>query len=97
VQVLELLPADDQTRDALVDNLAASIYKQGEQANAARGLSGRGRPLPAGGSDGADLENQGDRRIRCRRGLIQLKDWEHGGTVLTGFRNLSPAMSCSPK
>ena len=31
--VLELTDADDETRAAIVDGLAASIYKQGEQAN----------------------------------------------------------------
>jgi hypothetical protein len=31
--VLELTEADDETRPAIVDGLAASIYKQGEQAN----------------------------------------------------------------
>jgi tetratricopeptide (TPR) repeat protein len=34
--VLELAPADDAERQALVDNLAASIYKQAEQANEAQ-------------------------------------------------------------
>ena len=32
-RVLELTPQNDEKRAALVDNLAASIYKQGEQAN----------------------------------------------------------------
>lgn len=32
VAVLELTPADDETRPAIVDGLAAAIYKQGEQA-----------------------------------------------------------------
>ena len=31
--MLELTDADDETRAAIVDGLAASIYKQGEQAN----------------------------------------------------------------
>ena len=35
-QVLALTPQDDKERQTLVDNLAASIYKQGEQANAAQ-------------------------------------------------------------
>jgi outer membrane protein assembly factor BamD (BamD/ComL family) len=34
-EVLELTPAEDASRQAVVDDLAASIYKQGEQANAA--------------------------------------------------------------
>ncbi len=32
--VLEVTPQEDESRAALVENLAASIYKQGEQANA---------------------------------------------------------------
>ena len=35
-EVLKLTPADDPERQALVDNLAASIYKQAEQANGAQ-------------------------------------------------------------
>ena len=30
--MLELTPADDESRPAVVDGLAAAIYKQGEQA-----------------------------------------------------------------
>ncbi|MDH3547433.1 MAG: tetratricopeptide repeat protein, partial [Gammaproteobacteria bacterium] len=33
VNVLALTPADDESRPAVVDGLAAAIYKQGEQAN----------------------------------------------------------------
>ena len=33
-RVLEATPQEDESRAALVENLAASIYKQGEQANA---------------------------------------------------------------
>ena len=33
VEVLNMLPEGDETRVSLVDNLAASIYKQGEAAN----------------------------------------------------------------
>jgi tetratricopeptide (TPR) repeat protein len=36
LNVLALMPSDDKTRDEVMDNLAASIYKQGEQANAAQ-------------------------------------------------------------
>jgi hypothetical protein len=35
-QVLMVTPETDETRKALVDNLAASIYKQGERANEAQ-------------------------------------------------------------
>ena len=32
-QLLALTPADDESRAAVIDGLAAAIYKQGEQAN----------------------------------------------------------------
>ena len=63
LKALALLPAEDTTRDALVNNLAASIYKQGEQANAAQDYRAACGPLPAGGPHGADLKDQAERRI----------------------------------
>ncbi len=66
-RVLELTPQSDEKRAALVDNLAASIYKQGEQANATTGVSRSRRSLPADQASCADIE---DSRLcgirRCR-------------------------------
>ena len=56
-QVLALTPAATMSRAGLVENLAASIYKQGEQANAARRLPRGGRSLPAHQAGRADLED----------------------------------------
>ena len=52
-RVLELTPRSDESRAGLIDNLAASIYKQGEQANAQATIArpritscGSSRPRP---------------------------------------------------
>jgi tetratricopeptide (TPR) repeat protein len=86
LQVLKLLPEGDKSRGGLIDNLAASIYKQGEQAKAAQDYRlaadhflrvGRMAPTskirPTAEYDGAVA-------------LIQLKDWDAAATVLKGFR-----------
>ncbi|MEJ2034266.1 MAG: tetratricopeptide repeat protein, partial [Deltaproteobacteria bacterium] len=90
VKVLALLPPDDKTRDSLVDNLAASIYKQGEQAKAkgdyrtaadnflrVSKMAPTSKIRPTAEFDGAAA-------------LIQLKDWEMAATVLKGFRETFP-------
>jgi cellulose synthase operon protein C len=95
--VLALPPAKDATRDAVVNNLAASIYKQGEQANAAEDYRaaadhflrvGRAAPTstitPAAEYDAAAA-------------LIQLKDWETAASVLAGFRKNFPDNPLQPE
>jgi cellulose synthase operon protein C len=96
-KVLALLPKGDKTRAALVDNLAASIYKQGEQANAAQDYRaaadhflrvGRMAPtstiLAAAEYDGAAA-------------LIQLKEWAAAATVLIRFRHSFPEHELQPE
>jgi cellulose synthase operon protein C len=85
--VLILTAENDKTRVDIVENLAASIYKQGEQASklsdfktAAEhflrvGISAPTAKIrPAADYDGATA-------------LIQLKDWERAADVLKSFRN----------
>jgi tetratricopeptide (TPR) repeat protein len=97
LEVLKLLPDDDETRQGLVDNLAASIYKQGEQANAAQDYRlaadhflrvGRMAPTskirPTAEYDGAVA-------------LIQLKDWAAASVVLKGFRERFPGHPLQPE
>jgi tetratricopeptide (TPR) repeat protein len=89
-QVLAVTPKDDKSRTALVDNLAASIYKQGELAVKA-------------GDDRAAADHF--LRIRTAAptstirpaaeydagaALIRLKDWTAAVNVLDAFRNTFP-------
>jgi tetratricopeptide (TPR) repeat protein len=97
LKVLDLLPDGDKTRGGLVDNLAASIYKQGEQARAAQdhrlaadhflrvGLMAPTSTIrPTAEFDGAAA-------------LIQLKDWTAAATVLSGFRKSFPGHALQPE
>jgi len=89
-QVLAATPKDDKSRAALVDNLAASIYKQGELASKA-------------GDDRAAADHF--LRIRTAAptssirpaaeydagsALIRLKDWTAAVNVLDAFRTTFP-------
>jgi len=96
-EVLTLLDANDPSRAALIDNLAASIYKQGEVANQAgdylkaaehflriASVTPSSTILPAAEYDGATA-------------LIQLKDWARAAEVLTRFRGSFPGHALQPE
>jgi TolA-binding protein len=89
-RVLEMTPESDESRQSVVDNLAAAIYKQGEQAKLAQdhraaadhflrikqaAPSSKVRPL-AEYDAGAEL--------------IQLKDYAGATAVLDSFRQAHP-------
>jgi cellulose synthase operon protein C len=85
LNVLALLPEEDTTRDGLIDNLAASIYKQGEQANvdadyrtAADHFLRLGRIAPTS-------TIRPNAEYDAAAALIQLQDWEMAAAVLVGF------------
>jgi tetratricopeptide (TPR) repeat protein len=85
-RVLELTSPDDDTRTALVDNLAASIYKQGEQASAQQDYRAAAdhflrvkRAAPTSTIRAAAEYDAG-------AALIQLEDWAAAASVLEAFR-----------
>lgn len=97
VSVLQLTPQSDASHAELVDNLAASIYKQGEQANQLQDYKtaaehflrvGQSAPTsrirPAADYDGATA-------------LIQLKDWDRAADVLLSFRKNYPGHELQPE
>jgi TolA-binding protein len=96
LEVLNLLPENDESRGGLVDNLAASIYKQAEQAKDAKDyrlaadhflrvahVAPTSKIRPNAEYDGAAA-------------LIELKDWEAATTVLKGFRESFPGHPLQP-
>jgi len=96
-QALTLSPDGDKGREALTDNLAASIYKQGEDANAKadyKAASGHflrvGRLVPAS-------TIRVNAEYDAAAALIQLKDWQAAAAVLAGFRNLFPGQPLLPE
>ena len=97
VNVLQLTAQNDATHASLVDNLAASIYKQGEQANQAQDYKtaaahflrvAQAAPTskirPTADYDGATA-------------LIQLKDWDQAAAVLLSFRENYPGHELQPE
>jgi len=88
--VLGLTPQDDETRPAVIDSLAAAIYKQGEQANlledyaAAASHFLRIKELTPTSSirSGAEYD--------AAVALMKLEDWAHASDVLEEFRTSHP-------
>ena len=96
-QVLTLLPAGDPTRTALTDNLAASIYKQGEQANTAADYRTAAGHFLRVGQLAPTSKIRATAEYDAAAALIQLKDWGAAATVLTGFRELFPGHALQPE
>jgi len=97
LQVLALLPNDDKTRGELVDNLAASIYKQGELANAAQEYRAAADHFLRVSQKAPTSTIRPSAEYDAAAALIQLKDWEMAASVLAGFRNSFPENSLQPE
>ena len=88
--VLALTPSDDESRAAIIDGLAASIYKQAEQANlledyrAAAGHFLRIKDVAPTSTIRAAAEYD------AAAALIKLQDWEMSARVLEDFRVDNP-------
>jgi cellulose synthase operon protein C len=88
--VLALLPPRDKRRDDLVDNLAASIYKQGEQANGSEDYRAAADHFLRVGSMAPTSTVRATADYDAAAALIQLKDWNMAATVLLGLRKMFP-------
>jgi tetratricopeptide (TPR) repeat protein len=97
LKALALLPADDTTRDALVNNLAASIYKQGEQANAAQDYRAAADHFLRVGRTAPTSKIRPTAEYDAAAALIQLKDWGMAASVLAGFRTNFPENPLQPE
>ncbi|MEJ2698816.1 MAG: tetratricopeptide repeat protein, partial [Desulfuromonadales bacterium] len=96
-QVLALLPTGDKTRSTLVDNLAASIYKQGEQAKAKGDFRAAANHFLRVGQKAPTSKIRPTAEYDAAAALIELKDWEKAATVLTGFRKAFPGNKLQPE
>jgi tetratricopeptide (TPR) repeat protein len=89
-QVLARTPEDDDARAALVDNLAASIYKQGELANEAEDYRAAAdhflRVRSAAPSSGIAAAAEYD----AGAALVRLENWSEAVTVFEMFRSDFP-------
>jgi tetratricopeptide (TPR) repeat protein len=97
LQVLALLPNNDKTRDELVDNLAASIYKQGELANSTQEYRAAADHFLRVSQKAPTSTIRPTAEYDAAAALILLKDWEMAASVLVGFRNSFPEHSLQPE
>lgn len=96
-KVLVLLPAEDKSRAGFVDNLAASIYKQGEQANALKDYRTAADTFLRVGRVASTSKIRVNAEYDAAAALILLKDWKMAATVLVGFRELFPGHQLQPE
>jgi len=89
-QVLAVTPEDDKSRAALVDNLAASIYKQGEIANAAGDYRAAADHFLRIRSEAPTSSIRPTAEYDAGAALIRLKDWTAAAGVLEAFRSAYP-------
>src|SRR5881296_2621632 len=89
-QVLAVTPEGDKSRAALVDNLAASIYKQGEAANAAKDYRAAADHFLRIRSEAPTSSIRPTAEYDAGAALIRLKDWTAAAGVLEAFRDAYP-------
>jgi len=97
VNVLALLPARDKSRDALIENLAAAIYKQGEQANGLADYRAAAEHFLRVGRMAPTSKIRMNAEYDAAAALMQLKDWKMAAAVLVGFRGLFPGHALQPE
>lgn len=89
-RVLELTAQDDEKRAALVDNLAASIYKQGEQSNAAQDYRTAANHFLRVKQAAPTSQIRAAAEYDAGAALIKLQDWTAAADVLDAFRRTYP-------
>jgi tetratricopeptide (TPR) repeat protein len=89
-QVLAALPADDKSRAGFVDNLAASIYKQGEAANAAQDYRAATDHFLRIRAAAPTSSIRPTAEYEAGAALIRLQAWTEAAQVLEAFRTAYP-------
>jgi len=89
-QVIAVTPADDAARVALIDNLAASIYKQGEAANAAQDYRAAADHFLRIRQSAPTSAIRPAAEFDAGAALIRLQDWTAAASVLEAFRSAYP-------
>jgi TolA-binding protein len=89
-RVLEATPADDDSRQAVVDHLAAAIYKQGEQARQAEDYRAAADQFLRIGQVAPTSAIRPAAEYDAGAALISLEDWSGAAEVLEAFRKNHP-------
>ena len=97
LNVLALLPAGDKMHEELGNNLAASIYKQGEEANSAQDYQAAADHFLRVSRTAPTSTIRPTAEYDAAAALIQLKNWEMAASVLKGFRSSFPEHELQPE
>jgi outer membrane protein assembly factor BamD (BamD/ComL family) len=89
-RVLEVTPQEDEARAALVENLAASIYKQGEQANELGEYRVAADHFLRIKAAAATSKIRAGAEYDAGAALMRLQDWTGAAEVLDDFRRSYP-------
>jgi TolA-binding protein len=96
-KVMQFTPNDDKSRPALIENLAASIYKQGEQANKAQDYRTAATHFLRVAQAAPTSKIRPSAEYDGAVALIQLKDWDKAIEVLQAFRKAYPGHTLQPE
>ena len=88
--VLALTPPDHESRPAVIDGLAASIYKQGEQANLLEDYRGAANHFLRIKQLAPTSDIRSVAEYDAAAALMKLEDWAMASGVLEEFRNTHP-------
>lgn len=94
--VLERLSDDDSRRTGLMDNLAASIYEQGAQAQQQADLRQAADHYLRISNMAPTSAIRPTAEFDAAAALIQLQDWSEAAIVLNGFRQNFPEHAMQP-
>jgi TolA-binding protein len=89
-RVLELMEDEDESRQAVVDNLAASIYQQGEQASEAEDHRAAADHFLRVAEAAPGSAIRATAEYDAGASLILLEDWDAAVGVLNAFREAHP-------
>lgn len=95
--VLRLTAVNDKSREKLLDNLAASIYKQGEQANLVQDYKTAAAHFLRIGKLAPSSKIRATAEFDAAAALIQLQDWDRAAEVLAAFRKTFPTHELQPE
>ncbi|MET0535624.1 MAG: tetratricopeptide repeat protein [Steroidobacter sp.] len=90
VRVLELTPSQDESHAGLVENLAAAIYKQGEQANEQGNYRAAADHFLRIKQAAPTAKIRAAAEYDAGAALIRLEDWATAANVLDAFRQTYP-------
>jgi len=89
-EVLKVTPEGDESRAKLIDNLAASIYKQGELARNAKDYRAAANDFLRIRTSAPTSTIRPTAEYDAGAALIELKDWKSAAGVLESFRSNYP-------